>query len=46
MRTTRLTLRRIEPLEGPRRDEEFDQTGEFRRPSATHRLRGNRRDRD
>ncbi|WP_170990997.1 hypothetical protein [Herbidospora galbida] len=46
MRTTRLTMQWTDLLDGPRRDEEFDRTGEFRRPSAGHRLKGSRRVRD
>ncbi|WP_157520581.1 hypothetical protein [Herbidospora daliensis] len=46
MRTTRLILRRTDLHDGPRRDEEFDRTGEFRRPSTDHRPKGSRRVRD
>ncbi|WP_156046137.1 hypothetical protein [Herbidospora cretacea] len=46
MRTTRLTRRPTDVLDGPRRDEEFDRTGEFRLPSTGLRPQGSRRVRD
>lgn len=46
MRTTRFAVRWNEAIEGSRRDGDFDRTGEFRRPSADHRVRGSWRVRD